>query len=135
MRVLVTGGCGYIGSRLVPYLLHEGHTVTVYDALVFGQPAIPPHSRLRIVVGDIRDASSIRTVMQTQECIIHLAFLSNDPEYQLSPVVAEQVNLGGFAVVLAAALSKRRAGLVLYLAGRVYGTTVSHGTMMRERRT
>ena len=64
MRILVTGGAGYIGSVLVPGLLADGNDVTVVDSFMYGQTslldcAVDP--RLRIIRGDVRDTKLIRS--------------------------------------------------------------------------
>ena len=59
-RVLVTGGAGYCGSRLVPQLLNQGYAVTVYDVMYFGSDFLPKDNpNLRIVQGDIRDTERL----------------------------------------------------------------------------
>src|SRR5215207_7742269 len=55
-RVLVTGGAGYCGARLIPQLLARGYKITVYDIMFFGNSFLPrDNPNLRIVDGDIRD--------------------------------------------------------------------------------
>jgi UDP-glucose-4-epimerase GalE len=73
MRVLVTGGAGYIGSFTVRRLLAEGHTVTVFDNLSTGHRAAVPAECL--VVGDLRDADQIDhlLIVQRIEAVIHFA--------------------------------------------------------------
>lgn len=132
MRVLVTGGCGYIGSRLVAALLAQGHTVTAYDAMIFGPSALPTHPRLRIVEGDIRDAPHLKNAMRQAQSVIHLAFLSNDPDFGLDSAIAEAVNLRGFEEVLNAALSSGVSRLVLASSCSVYGDAMGSGMTVDE---
>ena len=54
MKILLTGGCGYVGTSLTPSLLEAGHEVIVYDTQWFGN-YLQPHPKLTIVQGDIRD--------------------------------------------------------------------------------
>src|SRR3990172_4761864 len=75
MRVLVTGGCGYKGSVLVPKLLAAGHEVRVFDAQWFGVN-LQPHPNLVIMRGDLR--GGVPEVWWA-EAIIHLAGIANDP--------------------------------------------------------
>ena len=63
MHVLVTGGAGYVGSRVVAHLLHRGYRVTVFDKLVHGAEALLPFdldSRFELVQGDVRNAGRSR---------------------------------------------------------------------------
>lgn len=73
MRILVTGGAGYIGSHTVRRLLTRGHDVTVYDSLVYGHKQAVPAERL--VVGDLRDADHLDQVLVVNriEAVVHFA--------------------------------------------------------------
>ncbi|HXG45873.1 MAG TPA: NAD-dependent epimerase/dehydratase family protein [Gemmatimonadales bacterium] len=71
-RALVTGGAGFIGSRVVRLLLARGIAVTVLDDLSTGtRAAVPPEARL--VVGDVRDPAMVRSALEGAEAVFHLA--------------------------------------------------------------
>jgi nucleoside-diphosphate-sugar epimerase len=105
-RVLLTGGCGYVGSALVPTLLERGHTVTVLDAMMVEGVPLPSSPRLEVVRGDIRDSTLLERLLGGQDAVIHLAFVSNDPEYALDPALGEAIN--GVAFRSLVALSQRQ---------------------------
>ena len=68
-KVLVTGGAGYCGARLVPQLLARGYKVTVYDIMFFGNPFLPRNNpNLRIVDGDIRDTAKFAATVARPRC-------------------------------------------------------------------
>ncbi len=91
MRVLVTGGAGYVGSVLVPQLLKQEHVVRVVDSLYFGKKHLREiESKIDLVKGDIRTISP--RMLKGMEAVIHLAALSNDPMCNLSPSLTYQVN-------------------------------------------
>ncbi|MCS7021079.1 MAG: UDP-glucose 4-epimerase GalE [Gemmataceae bacterium] len=85
MRVLVTGGAGYVGSFTVRRLLQHGHTVTVFDNLSTGhRQAVPPEC---LVEGDLRDADQIDQllIVQRVEAVIHFAALCQVAESVREP--------------------------------------------------
>ena len=54
-KIFITGGAGYVGSRLVPRLLSLGHKVTVYDLMIYGENVLENHINLKKIKGDIRN--------------------------------------------------------------------------------
>lgn len=116
MRVLVTGGCGYIGSILVPKLLLAGHKVTVVDLLWFGSK-LEPHPDLAIYKEDYRKCE------MKAEAVIHLANIANDPAGELDPKLTWEVNALGMAQAADKAV---RAGVKQFIyasSGSVYGVS------------
>ncbi len=104
MRVLVTGGAGYIGAVLVPHLLDEGHEVTALDNFLYGQAALLDcchDTRLSIVRGDARDERVVRDLVRKADVILPLACLTGAPICDRDPLEARAVNLDAVALVLA----------------------------------
>ncbi len=92
MNVLVTGGAGYIGCRLVPKLVEAGHHVRVIDKLVFGKEGLAEcDDRIEIVGKDIREIGAAE--LQDIDAIIHLAGLSNDPTAEYNPAANKAMNM------------------------------------------
>lgn len=89
MRILVTGGCGYIGGVLIPELLALGHEVVSFDIQWFGN-LLPANENLTVLAGDIRDTDSVP--MDGVEAVIHLANVANDPCGDLSAKLVWEVN-------------------------------------------
>ena len=92
MKILVTGGAGYIGSVLVPALLEKGHIVTVIDAMHFGCN-LSDHNNLTIHNIDLFDANEGH--FRGNDVVIHLAGLSNDPMANFNPSDNFIQNLSG----------------------------------------
>ena len=118
MRILVTGGCGYKGSVLVPLLLADGHEVVSVDTQWFGNH-LPQHPKLTNLRLDIRDTNAIP--LNGVEAIIHLANIANDPAVELNPTLSWEVN-----VLAGQQLADRavRAGVKQFIfasSGSVYG--------------
>jgi nucleoside-diphosphate-sugar epimerase len=96
MRILVTGGAGYIGSVLVPMLLGEGHEVTVVDNFLYEQTSLLDcchYGRLSIVRGDARDRALMTECLKTADVILPLACLTGAPACDADPLEARSVNL------------------------------------------
>ncbi|MPZ48318.1 MAG: NAD-dependent epimerase/dehydratase family protein [Dehalococcoidia bacterium] len=113
MRVLVTGGGGYIGSVLVRRLLDKGHAVRVVDRLYWGMaPLAEVLPRIEVVHADIRDARD--EWFTGIDGIVHLAGLSNDPTANFDPEANWQMNAVATAEIAAACL---RAGVQRFVFG------------------
>ena len=89
MKILVTGGCGYIGSILVPKLLQQGHIVTVIDIQWFGN-FLEDHENLTVINMDVQDVDNIP--LKSTDAIIHLANIANDPCGDLNSKLSWEVN-------------------------------------------
>ena len=70
--ILITGGAGYLGSKLVPSLLTEGHKVVVYDLCLYGEDVLAKHKNLKIVKGDIRDERLLNSNCKNIDVFIHV---------------------------------------------------------------
>lgn len=112
MRILVTGGAGYVGSVLLPKLLARGHQVRVLDVGYFGMGHLKTLTpAVEIVRDDIRrvisDSDFRNSVLQSCDSVIHLAAVSNDPSADLNPELTEEVNFQATAALAEAARTKR----------------------------
>jgi nucleoside-diphosphate-sugar epimerase len=123
MKVLVTGGAGYIGSALVPRLLDEGHSITVLDRFFFGQGPLRRLAKsrdVRMVRDDIRWFDG--RLLRGQDAVVDMAALSNDPAGELDPAKTMEINCVGRVRVARLA---REAGVrryVLVSSCSVYGS-------------
>ncbi len=114
-KILVTGGFGYVGSRLTPHLLRLGHHVRVLDLMLYttvGLDALQQDNsfsdwkgRFELVVGDIRDPNVVAQAVVGMDAVIHLAAISNDPTGDIDEVLTRQVNFDAVGLLLAAAKS------------------------------
>lgn len=104
MRFLVTGGAGYIGSILVPALLHAGHEVTVLDNFMYGQTSLLDvchHPHLHIIRGDVRDYALMRYQVPQTDVIIPLACLTGAPLCARHPHEAEHIIIDALKEMIA----------------------------------
>jgi nucleoside-diphosphate-sugar epimerase len=105
MKVLITGGAGYIGTALTSLLLQEGHCVVVFDSLLHGVDALLPFFRnpnFEFILGDVRDADALRCAAKGVDAIVHLAAIVGLPACKAYPFDATSVNVDGSKNVLAA---------------------------------
>lgn len=107
MKILITGGAGYIGSMLTPQLLALGHQVTVIDSFLYKQASLLDcchHSALTIIRGDVRDANLMKKQVPQADVLIPLACLVGAPVCSQKPVEARSINLD--AIKMLADLTK-----------------------------
>lgn len=96
MKILLTGGAGYIGSTLAPSLLAAGHGVRVLDSLLHGgQPLLGvwSHPDFEFRLGDVRDAAARSAALEGIDAVVHLAAIVGDPACARGPDAARSVNL------------------------------------------
>lgn len=94
-KIFITGGAGYVGAVLTPYLLKLGHSVTVMDLMIYGN-VLDKHKNLKIVRGDIRNQELLKKETKNHDVLIHLACISNDPSFELNPSLGKAINLDAF---------------------------------------
>ena len=91
-KVLVTGGAGYCGARLVPQMLARGYKVTVYDIMFFGNQFLPrDNPNLRIIDGDIRDTAKFAAAVAGHDAVVNLACISNDASFELDEDLSTEI--------------------------------------------
>jgi len=103
MKILVTGGAGYIGSVLVPQLLNNGHEVKVVDSFMYNQASLLDccnHKKLTIIRGDARDKNIVSKSMEDVDAIFPLACLTGAPLCTNDPLAARSVIVEAVKLIL-----------------------------------
>jgi len=122
MKVLVTGGAGYIGSVLVRQLLSKGYSVRAFDSLKFGGDALYDvmlDPSFEFMKGDIRDAGDVQRTLQGVDAIAHLAAIVGDPACKKYSEEANETNWDGSVALFEAA---EKAGIKRF----VFASTCSN---------
>lgn len=131
MKVLVTGGAGFIGSNLCEYLLAHGYEVVCLDNFVTGKienllPLLNQYPIVfKLIVGDIRNISDCQKAVEGVDYILHEAALGSVPRSIKDPVTTNDVNISGFLNMLLAA---RDAGIKRFIyaaSSSTYGDSKS----------
>ena len=121
MKVIVTGGCGYIGSMLVPHLLAQGHEAKVISTQYFGSGHLPNNPNLVYVNMDVRDIAGLEREMAGYDACIHLASLVNNEMCVRAPDLSEEINVD--AAVNVAVQAQNYGMRFIYASSvAVYGT-------------
>src|SRR5689334_13219501 len=124
-RALVTGGAGFIGSRLVRNLVGSGISVRVLDNYSTGKPEnlAGLGRQVELVEGDIRNAIACRNACRGVDTVFHLAALVSVPISVADPVQSDAINIGGILNLLLAARDQKVQRFVFSSSSAVYGDT------------
>jgi len=119
MRILVTGGCGYVGSVLVPNLAAAGHEITVVDSQWFGN-FLPNSSNIKILKKYFSEVTL--DDLDGIDSVIHLANVANDPSVDLNPILSWEVNVLHTTQLLNLCKKSKSIKSFMYASsGSVYG--------------
>lgn len=122
-RVLVTGGAGYVGSKLVPELLRADYEVVVLDLYIYGPvfSDLKSNPKLTEVRGDLRDPRDVARAVANCDAVIYLACISNDPSFDLDPGLGRSINYDCFRPLVKAAKDAGVRRFIYASSSSVYG--------------
>ncbi|WP_422930331.1 NAD-dependent epimerase/dehydratase family protein [Singulisphaera sp. PoT] len=123
MRILVTGGAGYVGSTLVPMLLQQGHRVRVYDMLKFGGHGLLPccqNRHFELIKGDVCDSAALGKALEGVDAVVHLAAIVGYPACKKESQLATATNVDGTRNLLN--LRKKDQKVIFASTGSIYGS-------------
>jgi nucleoside-diphosphate-sugar epimerase len=122
MKILITGGAGYLGSIMTPHLLGQGHKVTVLDNFLFRQNSLADcchYEDFEIVRGDCRDPETVKPLLKGADVVIPLAALVGAPLCNDDKAAAESVNHG--AVKMLCDLASVDQRIIMPITNSGYG--------------
>ena len=120
-KIFITGGAGYVGSKLVPKLLDLGYEITVLDLMIYGEDVLVNHDKLKKIKGDIRDKPLLEELMPGHDAVIHLACISNDPSFELNPTLGKSINLDAFEPLVKISKKNKINRFIYASSSSVYG--------------
>lgn len=118
MKILLTGGCGYVGTPLTLSLLEAGHELTVVDLQWFGNH-LPTNPRLRVIKEDVRNAEKLP--LEGMDVVMHLANVANDPCADLNSKLNWEVNTLATMFLVERAIACGVPQFIHASSGSVYG--------------
>jgi uncharacterized protein YbjT (DUF2867 family) len=101
MRIVVTGGTGYVGQPLVASFLHHGHDVVVLQRQNSRRPMNPVSDKLRVVTGDLFSQAALLDALQGADAVVHLVGIIR--ESRRAGITMQRIHVDGTAAVVAAA--------------------------------
>jgi len=119
-KIFITGGAGYVGARLVPYLLKKNYKITVYDTLYFGNK-LTKNRNLKVIKGDIRDIKKVSKHCKNHDIFLHLACISNDTSFELNEKLSKSINFDAFEPMVIASKKLNIKRFIYASSSSVYG--------------
>ena len=96
-KILITGGAGYVGSRLSPQLLKLGYSIRILDTLFYGSSHLPlSDPNLEVLKADIRHVNQHPDFFKDVNTVIHLGCISNDASFELDETLSRTINFDAF---------------------------------------
>jgi nucleoside-diphosphate-sugar epimerase len=120
-KIFITGGAGYVGSKLVPRLLELDYEVTVLDLMIYGEHVLENHEKLKKIKGDIRNKGLLEKIIPGHDSVLHLACISNDPSFELNPSLGKSINYDAFEPLVKTSVESSVSKFIYASSSSVYG--------------
>ena len=120
-KIFITGGGGYVGCALSDYLAEKNYDVTVFDLFLYGKDVFNYRDKIKLIEGDIRNKDLLKTVIKDQDCLIHLACISNDPSFEMNPSLGKSINFDAFEPLVRISKENKVKRFIYASSSSVYG--------------
>lgn len=123
--IMLIGGAGYVGAMLAKKLLKEGYRVKIYDIFIY-KSDLSSQKNIELILGDIRDLKLLENSLDSVDYVIHLACISNDPSFELNPMLGKSINFDPFESLVKICIKKNIKRFIYASSSSVYGLSESH---------
>lgn len=125
MKILITGGAGFIGSNLCEYFLSKNHVVVCLDNFATGHrhnlSTIVGHKNFKLIEGDIRQLDDCVNAVEGVDYVLHQAALGSVPRSLIDPITTNEVNVSGFLNMLSASRDAKVKRFIYAASSSTYG--------------
>lgn len=125
MNLLITGGSGYVGSRLIYKLVNKDINIYNYDISLFGDDHLPKRKNFFYHKKDLRDKKSFEEVIKNNniDVVLHLACISNDPTFELNSKISKEINYAAFEPLVKISKANKVTKFIYISTCSVYGVS------------
>lgn len=123
--IMLIGGAGYVGVMLAKKLLKDGYKVKIFDIFIY-KSDLNSQKDIDLILGDIRDLKLLERSLDEVDYVIHLACISNDPSFELNPMLGKSINFDPFESLIKICIKKNIKRFVYASSSSVYGLSESH---------
>ena len=127
MKILVTGGAGFIGTNFVYHMVEKGHEVVVFDKLTYagGKDNLEPlGDKVKLIVGDVCDQAAVKDAVSGMDWVIHFAAESHNTRSETDPDLFYRVNVEGTRVMIEESMAANVKKFLHISTDEVYGSAV-----------
>lgn len=128
MKILVTGGAGFIGTNFVYHMVEKGHEIVVLDKLTYagGKDNLEPlGDKVKLIVGDVCDRKAVKDALVDMDWVVHFAAESHNTRSETDPDLFYRVNVEGTRVMIEESIKVKVKKFLHISTDEVYGSAAS----------
>jgi nucleoside-diphosphate-sugar epimerase len=124
-KILIIGGGGYVGTRLVEQLINKNYFIKIFDLFIYGEKIFDQYKNVNNfekIKGDIRNINLLSKSLKDIYAVIHLACISNDPSFDLDPNLGKSINFSCFEPLIEVCKNNKIKRFIYASSSSVYGS-------------